>query len=171
MFSLQDQPTRFLDGRTRREFLRAGGLNLLGLTLADLARLRASAADSPAAAKRRRNSCVFLFLFGGPSQIDLWDMKPDAPEQIRGEFKPVATKVPGIRVCEHLPHLARIMDRVCLLRSLTHRMNVHGPACSEVFSGREYFGPPTTDQASREDWPSLSAMTMRYGQPQGGLPP
>jgi hypothetical protein len=171
MFSDRDQPTSLIDSRTRREFLRVGGLNLLGLTLSDLARLRAVAASSSTAAKRRRNSCVFLFLFGGPSHIDLWDMKPSAPDQVRGEFKPTATKAPGVPVCEHLPRLAQVMDKVCLLRSMTHRMNVHGPACSEVFSGRPYFDAPTTDQARREDWPSLSAMVMRYGQPQAGLPP
>src|SRR5205814_1329212 len=96
---------------------------------------------------------------------------PAAPSGIRGDFRPAATRVPGIRVCEHLPRLAGVMDKVCLLRSLTHRMNVHGPACSEVFSGREFFGPPTTDQARPEDWPSLSSLVTRYGQSQGGLPP
>lgn len=167
MFSLIGQA----DTLTRRELLRVGGLSLLGLSAADLARLRASTPVTPANQKRRRNSCVFLFLFGGPSQIDLWDMKPDAPEQIRGEFRPVATTVPGIRICEHLPRLGEVMDKVCLLRSMTHRMNVHGPACSEVFSGRPYFGLPTTDQANREDWPSLSSMVQRYGREQRGLPP
>jgi hypothetical protein len=170
MFSVYSSPTRSGGRRTRRELLRVGGLSLLGLSLADLARLRALPAAA-AVEKRRRHSCVFLFLFGGPSHIDLWDMKPAAPAEIRGAFRPAATNVPGIRVCEHLPRLAQIMDRVCLLRSMTHRMNVHGPACSEVFSGREYFGPPTTDQASREDWPSLSALAMRYGTSQAGLPP
>jgi hypothetical protein len=164
MFSLHAQ-------RTRRELLRAGALSLLGLTANDLARLRAAPAPSPVVEKRRRNSCVFLFLFGGPSHIDLWDMKPGAPEQVRGEFKPGATCVPGIQVCEHLPRLGRVMDRVCLLRSMTHRMNVHGPACSEVFSGRPYFMAPTTDQANPEDWPSLSSLVMRYGRREGGLPP
>jgi hypothetical protein len=166
MFPLSDQ-----FGVTRRELMRIGGLSLLGLTMSDLARLRAAPALTPAAGKRRHNACVFLFLFGGPSQIDLWDMKPAAPEGIRGEFRPAATCVPGIQICEHLPRLARAMDKVCLLRSMTHRMNVHGPACSEVFSGRPYFGPPTTDQASREDWPSLSALVQRYGQGHSGLPP
>src|SRR5262245_4891153 len=169
---------------TRRGVLRTG-LGILGLSLADVALLRAVAAAEQAAEKRRRNACVFLFLFGGPSQIDLWDMKPGAPAEVRGDFKPVATSVPGIRVCEHLPRLAQVMDKVCLLRSMTHRMNVHGPACSEVFTGREYLGPPTTDQATREDWPSLSSLVMRYGHPPplpsplqggrvgvgGGLPP
>jgi hypothetical protein len=98
-------------------------------------------------------------------------MKPAAPSGVRGDFKPVATRVPGIQLCEHLPFLAGQVEKVCLLRSMTHRMNVHGPACSEVFSGREYFGPPTTDEASREDWPALSALAARYGTPQRGLPP
>src|SRR5205823_4589347 len=157
---------------TRRRFLVSTGLGPLGLTTAALRALRAA---TPATSRRteqlRRNSCVFVLLFGGPSHIDLWDMKPDAPDAVRGEFAPAATAVPGVRVCEHLPRFARAMDRVCLLRSMTHRMNVHGPACSEVFSGRPYFAPPTTDQATREDWPSLSALVMRYGQPQSGLPP
>jgi len=114
---------------------------------------------------------VFFFLFGGPSQIDLFDMKPAAPEAVRGEFKPVSTVVPGVHVCEHLPGLARVLDRVCLVRSMTHRMNVHGPACSELFSGRPYFMAPITDQASREDWPSLSSMVARVGRDEGTMPP
>src|SRR5262245_40169248 len=98
MFSLFGQ----LGGVTRREVLRVGGLSLLGLSAADLQRLRASTTTTAANQRRRRNSCVFFFLFGGPSQIDLWDMKPAAPEQIRGEFRPTATTVPGIHICEHL---------------------------------------------------------------------
>jgi hypothetical protein len=171
MFSVYGQRARVWDGLTRRELLQVGGLSLLGLTASDLARLRARSAPTPDAARRRRHACVFLFLFGGPSHIDLWDQKPDAPAEIRGDFHPSATRVPGIRICEHLPHLARVMDRVCLLRSMTHRMNVHGPACSEIFSGRPFHAPPTTDQASREDWPSLSSLVARYGAPHAGLPP
>jgi hypothetical protein len=148
----------------RRELLRIGGLSLLGLGSAQLDPLRAESAGQP-----RTKSCIFLFLFGGPSQVDLWDMKPHAPPEIRGEFNPVATNVPGIQICEHLPKLAQQMDKLCLVRSMTHRMNVHGPACSEVFTGREYFGPPTTDQATREDWPSLSSLVMRYGSGNSGL--
>src|SRR5438874_6496685 len=171
MFSLFDQRSRPNSEPTRRELLRVGGLSLLGLSASDLARLRATPVPTASTEKRRRNACVFLFLFGGPSHIDLWDMKPLAPAEVRGVFTPTATTVPGIRICEHLPRLGRVMDKICLLRSMTHRMNVHGPACSEVFSGREFFGPPTTDQASREDWPSLSSMVTRYGRPHAGLPP
>lgn len=155
----------------RRELLRIGGLSLLGLTAAELNRLRAGAANEGSPERRRPTACVFLFLFGGPSHIDLWDMKPDAPKEIRGAFRPAATCVPGIQLCEHLPLMAGVMDKICLLRSMTHRMNVHGPACSEIFTGREYFAPPSTDQASREDWPSLSAMATRYGSTRMGLPP
>ena len=154
-------------GTSRRELLRIGGLSLLGLSSAQLASLRAQEATTP----QRAKSCVFLFLFGGPSQVDLWDMKPAAPPEIRGEFKPAATNVPGTAICEHLPRLAQQMDKICLVRSMTHRMNVHGPACSEVFTGREYFQAPTTDQASREDWPSLSSLVMRYGTSASGLAP
>src|SRR5262249_34127941 len=111
-------------GPSRRAFLTAGGLTALGLTSGALSRLRAAAP----AEKRRANACVFLFLFGGPSQIDLWDMKPEAPDNVRGEFTPTKTAVPGIHLCEHLPGLGKVLDKVCLLRSMTHRMNVHGPA-------------------------------------------
>jgi hypothetical protein len=170
MLATLDQPVPVYDAVTRRELLRIGGLSLLGLSAPQLAELHALSPAHPPNV-RRRNACVFLFLFGGPSHIDLWDMKPAAPAEIRGQFKPAATCVPGIKVCEHLPMLGRHLDKVCLLRSMTHRMNVHGPACSEVFTGREYFGPPTTDQALPEDWPSLSALTMRYGKSPAGLPP
>lgn len=156
---------------SRRELLRVGGLSLLGLSSLDLARLRAAERPGVAPSPGRRNSCIFIFLFGGPSHIDLWDMKPQAPLEIRGEFKPIATNVPGIQICEHLPALAAQMDKLCLLRSMEHRMPVHGPACSEMFSGRPYFGPPVTDQARTEDWPSLSALTMRFGQRHAALPP
>ena len=155
---------------TRRQCLQAGSLSLLGLMSAELSALRAAADEKSLAAKHRPNSCVFIFLFGGPSHIDLWDMKPDAPAEIRGEFQPVSTNVPGIQLCEHLPKLARQMDKFCLLRSMTHRMNVHGPACSEIYTGREYFGPPVTDQATPQDWPSLASFVARYGLQHGGLP-
>jgi hypothetical protein len=154
----------------RRDWLKVAGISVLGLTVPDLIRLRSQTAAAAPASKHKGNSCIFLFLFGGPSHIDLWDMKPRAPAEIRGEFEPVASTVPGVEICEHLPRLAQAMDNICLLRSMTHRMNVHGPACSEIFTGREYFGPPVTDQARPEDWPSLSALAMRHGRSPVGLP-
>lgn len=152
---------------SRRQLLRIGGISTLGLTSMDLARLRARAAPGA----RQSNACVFVFLFGGPSHIDLWDMKPDAPAEIRGDFRPIATATPGIYVCEHLPRLARVTDKLCLIRSMTHQMPVHGPACSEMYTGRPYPGPPITDQAKPEDWPSVASLVARYGQKQRGWPP
>ncbi len=152
--------------------LEIGGLSLLGLGTGDLLGLRRLAAARRAVpTPPRARSCVFLFLFGGPSHIDLWDMKPGAPVEVRGEFTGVSTAVPGIHLCEHLPRLAQRMDKVCLLRSMTHDMNVHGPAMSELYTGRPYPFPPTTDQARPDDWPSMSSLAMRFGQPQNGLPP
>jgi hypothetical protein len=170
MWSFQNTSWSLYDRHSRRELLKIGGLSLFGLTSAELLRLRAQSDSALAPLQRRRNACVFVFLFGGPSHIDLWDMKPLAPAEIRGAFRPIATNVPGIQVCERLPRLARHLDKLCLLRSMTHHMNVHGPACSEIFSGREYFAAQTTDQATREDWPSLSAMVACYGPGRGGLP-
>jgi hypothetical protein len=164
----------------RRSLLRSSVALLLGAVHASQVQglQRASAADASvaggstptAAANGRAKSCVFIFLFGGPSHIDLWDMKPSAPEGIRGEFQPVSTTVPGIQMCEHLPLLGQQMHRFCLLRSMRHRMPVHGPACSEIYSGRPYFGPPITDQATPEDWPSIASLVHRFGAQTGGLP-
>lgn len=155
----------------RRRCLLTGGLACLGLNETTLQRLRAASSDDDATGKHRGNSCVFIFLFGGPSHIDLWDMKPQAPAEVRGEFAPIATRVPGMQLCEHLPRLARQMDQILLLRSMTHHMPVHGPACSELYTGREYQLPPTTDQARPDDWPSVSSLVMRYARSPVGLPP
>src|SRR5262245_23761927 len=100
----------------RREVLRAGALGLFGLSLSDL--LRAQTVAS--ARTKRAKACILLFMWGGPAQQDTWDMKPDAPADYRGEFKPIATRVPGLRICEHLPRLAGHTDKLTVIRSLTH---------------------------------------------------
>src|SRR5690606_2999890 len=112
---LSQRPT--MTGLSRRRFVEVGLLSWLGLDALALAALRRqSAADETAWGERqRRNACVFVFLFGGPSHIDLWDMKPGAPREIRGEFAPVSTCVPGVQICEHLPALAAQMDKLCLV--------------------------------------------------------
>src|SRR5215831_14130554 len=90
----------------RRRFLQVGSLGLFGLTLPQLLQLESSV--RAAGKKDRPRSCIFLFLYGGPSQIDIWDMKPDAPDEYRGEFQPIPTTVPGISLCEHLPRMAQL---------------------------------------------------------------
>jgi hypothetical protein len=109
---------------TRRQLLQVGGIGLLGLGLPEL--LRANAPSSNAAKKSgAEKSCIFIVQYGGASHIDSWDLKPDAPQDIRGPYKPMATKVPGTHIGELLPRLARLADRYCLIRSMTHRNGGH----------------------------------------------
>ena len=96
---------RACDGWTRRDVLQVGGLGALGLALPEA--LGRSATNASNQGFGRARACVLIYLFGGPSHIDLWDLKPDAPDGFRGEFRPIDTNVPGIRICEHLPRLAR----------------------------------------------------------------
>jgi hypothetical protein len=117
---------------TRRHFLRIGGLGLAGLSLPSL--FQAEADGAQAAGKIR--SCILLFFYGGPCQLDTWDLKPNAPSEVRGEFKSIATRVPGIQVCEHLPRIARVMDRLALVRSMHHPMRNHNSAAVEALCGR-----------------------------------
>src|SRR5947207_15015936 len=100
----------------RREFLRAGALSLFGLGLPQW--VQATEGLRPPHAKRAK-ACIVLFMWGGPAQQDTWDLKPDAPDAYRGEFKPISTNVPGIQICEHLPLLARRTDKLALVRSMT----------------------------------------------------
>src|SRR5262245_49094976 len=108
---------------SRREVLRAGALGWLGLGLADL--LRARALAGPVSAQRPLRGVILAFCPGGPSHVDTLDPKPEAPSEIRGSFGTLATALPGIRVCEHVPKLARRLDRLTLVRSMTTTSPVH----------------------------------------------
>jgi hypothetical protein len=120
---------RFCDGVTRRDMLVAGGLGLCGLSLADFLRLAEVRAAQPVGRSfGRAKACILLFLYGSPSQLETFDMKPDAPAEVRGEFKPIRSRLPGLDVCELLPHAAHVMDKVTVLRSLTHPYPIHGVA-------------------------------------------
>lgn len=160
-------PTRHR--RARREMLRLGAMGSWPIGV--LPRVGNAQEPSQKGREASPRSVVMVFLFGGPSQVDLWDMKPQAPAEIRGEFRPISTSAPGVEICEHLPLLAGQMHHLGLVRSMTHQMPVHGPACSEIYTGRPYPLPPTTDQARREDWPSLASLVTRYGDETRGLPP
>ena len=118
---------------TRRSLLRAGALGLSASALQ-----RVCAASLPAAPVRKKSirSCVVVFFYGGPSHLDTYDPKPGAPAEVRGEYATIATAVPGTRVSEHLPRMARVMDRVALVRGLHHSMTNHNAAAPEVLTGR-----------------------------------
>jgi len=121
---------RLCGSSTRRDFLHAGSLAFLGLTLPDLFRLQAHGAVA------KDVNCIFLFLVGGPPQLDTWDMKPDAPAEVRGPYRPVATNVSGIRVSELFPRMARHADKYALLRSFYHKVNAHALAHELFQTGR-----------------------------------
>jgi uncharacterized protein DUF1501 len=129
---------------TRRHALKVGGLGMLGLTLPKLLR----AEELPEAKlKARAKSVIFLFQFGGPSHVDMFDMKPEAPEGIRGPHKPISSSANGIQVSEHLPKTAKVMDKVTLIRSMHHTMKNHNSAAYYALSGH---APPTDDQRLRD---------------------
>src|SRR5205814_6349715 len=126
---------------TRRRLLQIGGLGCLGLNLATLFRAEAAqpARSRPRAAAAPLKSCILLFYYGGPSHLDTWDMKPDAPREVRGEFRTAPTAVPGLRLCEHLPHCAGVIDKLAIVRSLHHPMRNHNSAAVEALCGRTPF--------------------------------
>ncbi len=124
MLSIPGGYGRTCDGVSRREFLRVGGAGILGLSLGEVLRLQAESAAAPAAKLKpgwgRAKSVLMIFLQGGPSHIDIWDPKPDAPSNIRGEFKSIPTNVPGIWLSETMPLLAKQMDKATLIRSVSY---------------------------------------------------
>lgn len=111
-------PQRDRERIPRRDFLQIGALGLGGLTLADLLRLQALGNPRPDAARARAKSVIMIWLYGGPSHIDMVDMKPDAPAEYRGEFKPIQTNVPGLDICELLPLQAKIADKFAIVRNM-----------------------------------------------------
>lgn len=120
----------------RRDLLRIGGLSLAGLNLADISRSEARRTGGDHAGQTPPvTSCILLFQPGGPSHLDTWDMKPNAPLEIRGEFNPTASNVPGFHVCEHFPRLAKMADKLVVIRSMHHRMRDHNAAAVETLSG------------------------------------
>jgi hypothetical protein len=142
-----------VDALTRREVLRAGAIGLGGLTLPNLLRMQAAVAATPRKPGKAR-SVILLFLSGGPSQLDMWDLKPDAPEEVRGTFRPIDTNVPGIRICEHLPKMARLADKYVVVRSMSHTDSNH-PAASYWMMVGSPIGrvAPQAVSMSREDRP------------------
>ncbi len=149
-----NKSTRFAHRFGRREFLRAGVLGGLGLTLPDLLAAGGNGIISNA------DSCIVLFLNGGPSHLDMWDMKPDAPLEIRGSFRSIPTTVPGLHLCEHLPRLARQMHRCTLVRSMNHSVNnSHAAAVYAALTGHDR--GEQGGGARPEDHPNIGSMLAK----------
>jgi hypothetical protein len=152
------------EGFYRRDFIKIGAAGLFGLTLPQLLRLESQArADGEAAPKRRADAVIMLWLGGGPATIDMWDLKPDAPTEIRGEFKPIDTSASGIQICEHLPKTAQVCDKVTLVRSLNHTIPSHGPATVFMQTGNK----PTP----AVQYPVLGSLTTKLMRQEPGVPP
>jgi hypothetical protein len=149
---------------TRRNALQIGGAGLLGLNLPRL--FAAEEKRTGAAPPVRAKSVIFLFQFGGPSHIDMFDMKPDAPDGIRGPYKPIASASPEIQVCEKLPEVAKVMDKVTLIRSMTHNMKNHNSASYYALTGH---APPLDDIRLRDSvelFPAYGSVVSRLAPAQ-----
>jgi len=160
----------FGKGISRRQALRIGASGLIGgLSLPRLLQLQATAAsDEPPPAK----ACIFLFLEGGPSTIDMWDLKPDAPIEVRGPYKPIATSVPGTFIGEHLPHCAKVAHKYTILRSHSHNDNGHTTGYHYVMTGyRADFADGTNSRKPNNVlYPSLGSIVSRERDTAGNLP-
>ena len=148
MGNLMNSPLNRQPDVNRRQALQLAtggylGLNLGGLLGAQSAQAAATG-GLPDVSKIR--SCIVIFYYGGPSHLDTFDMKPDAPQEVRGEFKPISTSVPGIQVSEHLPHTAKVMHHVAVIRSMHHTNRLHDSASTETLTGRQ------SPQGDREEF-------------------
>src|SRR5258708_22490574 len=160
---------------TRRFALQAGAVSLVGLGVNHLEALRAAPVADPARSpgvEAKARAAIYIFLSGGLGQHDSFDMKPDAPAEIRGEFRPIDTNTPGLSICEHLPQLAQRSHLWALCRSLTHPSNDHSAGHHIMLTGMTPLPPgfnPSLPMPS--DWPSIAAVAGTATQPRNNLPP
>ena len=159
-------------GLSRRALLQAGGVGLLGLSLPRLlaAQQQGDTAALPPGAGRAKR-CIFLFMWGGPSQLDTFDMKPEAPDEVRGSFQSISTPVPGLQICEHFQKLAPHMDKVAVIRSLNHSDPAHLSSGHATLTGHQ--APQLNSDAappSERDTPHLGSTLARVRPTTGALP-
>ncbi len=152
----------------RRDVLRAGSVGLLGMTLPELLRAQTLAADRGLSSPvRKAKACIMLFMWGGPAHQDTWDLKPDAPDEVRGEFRPIDTQVPGIQISEHFPLLAQRTQHLAIIRSMTHTNVDHTTATHYLLTGK----PPLPSNDLRKDWPHFGSVLAKLGRGRDPLPP
>lgn len=152
MLDLVGPGTRNCDGVSRRDFIRVGGLAAGGLTLANTLRAESTSDAKPA----RRKAVIQIWQAGGPSHIDMYDLKPDAPSEFRGEFKPIPTNVPGIEIGEHCPLQAQIMDKLAIVRSATHTNAGHGMGSQWMLTGYQ-----PTIEVNNNIYPACGSVVAR----------
>lgn len=170
MLNIGESRIPVCQGVTRREWLRVGALAPLGLALPDLIAAREAAAGVRPASFGRAKSCIIAFLFGAPAHQDLWDLKPDAPSEVRGEFKPIETSVSGVRVGEHLPLTAAQAHRLSIVRSVSHPDNTHTVAMHYMLTGQRHRNPASNPQNHPTDFPCYGAIAQHLLAGRGSLP-
>jgi hypothetical protein len=164
MLSVFGRGTNRSGNPTRRELLRVGGLSLFGgLTVP---RFLEAAGRENGRRGGRAKSVILFNLLGGPSHMDMFDLKPDAPAEVRGEFGPIATSLPGLRICEHLPNTAKLMHKACLIRTISHTYNSHDPL--PIMTG--FTGGNAQLQAQPTDPPDIGAVCQYLGMGPKDLP-
>ena len=128
MLRLFGNPKQLCNGISRRDLLHLGGLGAFGVTLGDLFHLRGSAAEPTGRSAKfgQAKNCILIYKYGSPAQHETFDPKPNAPAEVQGEMKAISTSVSGVQICEHLPKIAKIMDRLTVVRSLNHHYPIHG---------------------------------------------
>ncbi len=160
------------NGRTnRRQILQAGGAGLLGLTLPKLLAAEEARGSAPLSGARAK-SVIFMFLFGGPSQLETFDLKPEAPAEIRGPFKPIASKTPGLLIGEHLPRCAAVSDKYAVVRTMSHDFNDHSGGGHYIQTGHRWHVPIGGGfNVTPKDWPSMGSVVKYFSQqaPGGAL--
>jgi Protein of unknown function (DUF1501) len=166
MLDILGSPSRFCDGISRRDFLRIGGLGATGLALPNLLHAK------PQAAKAK--SCILLFMNGGPSQYGTFDLKPDAPVEVRGDFKPIATDIPGVQICDHLPMLARQAHKYAIVRSVSddYAGGAHGQSVYLALTGHHSPRVQGDDvRPALSDYPCIGSAVAHLRPPAAGVPP
>jgi hypothetical protein len=162
MLAIQGRPRSVCNGLTRRDLLQAAGAGLLGTSLATVL----AAEETGAVVAPRAKSVLFLFLFGGPSQLETFDLKPEAASTLRGPYQPIASRSPGLRISEKLPRLAALSDRFAVIRTMTHSQNDHN-ACHLIQTGHPM--PPAERgaagvSATEKDWPAMGSVVEYLDQ-------
>jgi len=177
MLSIPGRPGRNCDGYSRRELMRIGGAGLIGLSLPEFLRMQATAAPATLGIEPKAKSVILIFLQGGPSHIDIWDPKPDAPANIRGEFKPIKTKVDGIQVSETMPMMAQQLDKVTMIRSMSYTpagLFNHTAAIYQMMTGwaPDKVSPSgQLEPPSPRDFPHMGCHLSKMRPPEGPMLP
>ncbi len=166
MLTIRNHARRTCEGFSRREWIQAGGAGLFGLSVPKLLAAESQVSDL----KPKAKAVIFLLLFGGPSQLETFDMKPHAPELIRGPFRPISSRTPDLLISEHLPRTADVSDKFCVIRTMTHSFNDHSGGGHYIQTGKRWHVPIGAGfSPTPKDWPSIGSIVEYQDQRANGM--